>query len=311
MRLWHARDVNLADYHAYLRDQRGLAAHTQRAYLADVRTLLGALHGEEGSDLRQADLGDLLEAITTRTLRTHLADLAARGHKRASLARHSAALRHFFSWAHHVGLVETNPAARLQAPRADVTLPTVLRVDEVARLLECAESEAATGEPIAVRDLAIFELMYASGLRISEVCALQQGAIDFDRAVVRVRGKGNKTRIVPIGKPALEAIQRWQACRAEVVKGERDELFVGVRGGRLDPRTIRAALHRLAARAGVRDIAPHALRHSAATHVLDGGADLRSVQELLGHSSLSTTQRYTHVTQERLRAAFNQAHPRA
>lgn len=300
--------MQLADFLAYLRDERAMSEHTQRAYISDVRAFFAT---RTNADLDQVALAPVLQNVTTRALRTHLADLAARGHQRSSLARHTAALRHFFHWAHHVGLIELDPAARLQAPRSDSRLPTVLRADEVETLLDQAAKEAADGDVIAVRDLAIFELIYAAGLRISEVCAVGLGAIDCERGVVSVRGKGNKQRMVPVGKPALEALQRWLDRRGELAGAQRRELFVGARGGKLDPRTIRGALHRLAARAGVRDIAPHSLRHSAATHVLEGGADLRSVQEMLGHASLATTQRYTHVTQERLRAAFRQAHPRA
>lgn len=300
--------MQLADFLAYLRDERAMSANTQRAYLTDVRAFLAT---RTSADVEQVALGPLLKAVTTRVLRTHLAQLAAGGQQRSSLARHTAALRHFFQWAQHVGLIDLDPAARLQAPRSDARLPTVLRADEVDQLLHQAGLEAADGDLIALRDLAIFELIYAAGLRISEVCALPLGAIDTERGVVSVVGKGNKQRMVPIGKPALGAVARWLERRGELAGAGRKEMFVGVRGGKLDPRSVRGALHRLAARAGVRDIAPHSLRHSAATHVLDGGADLRSVQEMLGHASLATTQRYTHVTQERLRAAFRQAHPRA
>lgn len=285
-----------------------MSAHTQRAYLSDVRTFLETLTTD---DVMSADLGELLARVNTRALRTHLAELAASGHKRSSLARHTAALRHFFQWAHQRGIIALDPATRLQAPRSDSRLPAVLRADEVRQLLDQAACEATDGDLIAIRDLAIFELIYAAGLRISEVCALPLGAIDPERGVVSVVGKGNKQRMVPVGRPALHAVARWLARRGELAAASRTEMFVGARGGRLDPRTVRGALHRLATRAGVRDIAPHSLRHSAATHVLDGGADLRSVQEMLGHASLATTQRYTHVTQERLRAAFRQAHPRA
>lgn len=304
----------LTRYEKYLQLQRDLSANTVRAYLGDVRSFLTFVApSPEAADELVESSPDTLDDfdLSLPQLRGWLADLARQGEARASLARRTSAIRQFFSWASNEGLIDANPALRLSTPKRDSRLPTVLREGEIEALLEQAEQEAAEGDPIAIRDHAIFELIYAAGLRVGEVTELTTTSLDASRAVLRVVGKGNKTRMVPIGRPAIKALERWSAVRGELAAPGSDRLFVGARGGRLDPRTIRAALHRLTARAGVRDVAPHGLRHSAATHVLDGGADLRTVQELLGHSSLSTTQRYTHVTQEKLRAAFNQAHPRA
>ncbi|MDO4607162.1 MAG: tyrosine recombinase XerC [Bowdeniella nasicola] len=302
----------LSLYRDYLRYERGVAEHTERAYLADIRALLTylATSPPAADAVETADtLADY--ALTLPGLRQWLANDAARGEARTTLARRSASARSFCAWAAREGYLDQDPALRLQAPKAESRLPTVLRADEVEQLLAQAAQEAESDDPMAIRDAAIYELIYAGGLRISEVCSLPLGAIDFTRGVVTVMGKGSKERVVPVGKPALAAIQRWLDIREELPGADRYEVFVGQRGGALDPRTVRGCLHRIAARAGVRDIAPHGLRHSAATHVLDGGADLRTVQEMLGHSSLSTTQRYTHLTSERLRAAFDQAHPRA
>ena len=186
----------------------------------------------------------------------------------------------------------------------------MLSAKSAERLLEYAK--VAADSALQVRDWAALELTYAAGLRVAEVVSLDVRGIDLERRTMRVIGKGNKERVVPFGRPAAEAVEAWLARRPELAsESSGDALFLGARGGRVDPRTLRESLHRLTAQAGVKDVAPHGLRHSAATHLLEGGSDLRTVQEILGHSSLQTTQRYTHVTPERLRAAFTQAHPRA
>ncbi len=192
------------------------------------------------------------------------------------------------------------------------TLPTVLDADEAGALMDHAAVAADDGAAASVRDRAIVELLYATGIRVSELCATDLDDIDHDRRTARVRGKGDKERVVPFGIPAAHALRQWLAARGELVTPSSGAaLFLGVRGGRIDPRTVRSSVHRLAAQAGVPDLGPHGLRHTAATHVLEGGADLRTVQELLGHATMSTTQRYTHVSVERLRSTFALAHPRA
>ncbi len=177
--------------------------------------------------------------------------------------------------------------------------------------MDHAAVAADDASPLAMRDRAILELLYATGIRVSELCGMDVDDVDRSRRTVRVRGKGDKERTVPFGVPAERAIDDWLHARFTIARRPEAALFVGARGGRIDPRTVRTAVHRLAAEAGVPDLAPHGLRHTAATHVLEGGADLRTVQELLGHATLATTQRYTHVSVERLRATFALAHPRA
>lgn len=298
-------EETLAAFERHLGLERGLSAHTVRAYSSDIRSLLAFVHGP---DAVVADPGDL----TLVAVRGWLAQAADEGRSRATLARHAAAARTFSGWAHHTGLLATDVTLRLSSPRAVNALPTVLAQDDAAALLDFARELAAGGEPTLVRDWAALELLYASGLRIGELTGMDLGAADFATRTVRVLGKGNKERVVPFGGPAARALTAWLGVRHQLAtEGSGTAMFLGARGGRLDPRTLRGELHRLTARAGVKDLAPHGLRHSTATHLLEGGSDLRTVQEMLGHSSLRTTQRYTHVTPERLRAAFTQAHPRA
>lgn len=292
-------------YERHLAVERGLSPNTVRAYRADVCGLLRFLAGPDAVRLPAAD-------FTLMGLRAWLAEAAAAGAARATLARQVAAARSFSGWAHRAGLLKSDVAARLASPRPARTLPTVLGQDAAARLLEHARGRAAEGDAVAARDWAAFELIYAAGLRVSEATGMDVADLDLGRRTARVLGKGDKERVVPFGAPAARALEAWLARRCELATPKSGAaLFLGVRGGRLDPRALRADLHRLTAQAGVKDLAPHGLRHSSATHLLEGGADLRSVQELLGHSSLATTQRYTHVTPERLRAAFTLAHPRA
>ena len=296
---------------AHLRDERGASRHTVRAYAGDLSGLV-EFCGERGVD----DVADL----TLAHLRGWLARLSADGCSRATIARRSAAARAFTSWCARRGLIAVDPGARLASPRVPRPLPTVLAVDEAARLMDRAEQRveertaqgAGAAPASAVRDRAIVELLYATGIRVSELCAVDVDDVDDERRTVRVLGKGGKERVAPFGGPAARALADWRRHRGALVTARSGPaLFLGVRGGRIDPRSVRAIVHRLAAEAEIPDLAPHGLRHSAATHVLEGGADLRSVQELLGHSSLATTQRYTHVSVERLRAAFRQAHPRS
>ncbi|WP_172191118.1 tyrosine recombinase XerC [Actinomyces faecalis] len=307
----------------YLTLQRGRSEHTVRAYAGDLDDLLTFL-GVGAAD--EEPVGPALASLDLTDLRAWLADLSATGHSRATLARRGSALRSFSTWAWRQGLLAGDVAARLRTPRADNRLPTVLTPAQAGALLEAAAQQVqearqadADGEgddtgrrALAHRDQALAELLYATGVRVSELCALDLDDLDHGERTVRVLGKGNKERVVPYGVPAARALERWLGTRPRLVRqGSSQALFLGARGGRVDPRTVRQVVHDLAARAGVPDLGPHGLRHSAATHVLSGGADLRSVQELLGHSSLSTTQRYTHVSAERLRAVYEQSFPRA
>ena len=294
----------LDQWGAHLRHSRGASAHTVRAYTADLAAFL-AFTGTDPADPGAAS------ALTLRAARAWLADSVARGAARSTVSRHVAALRNFSAWAHREGLAPTDAAAALASARADQRLPRVVDQDEAAALLECARSRASADDPVSVRDWAILELIYATGIRVSEACSLTTSSVDPAALTVRVLGKGDKERTVPFGVPARDALDQWTVRARPSLAVGTDALFVGAKGGPIDPRVVRAMIHRMCARAGVRDIAPHGLRHSAATHLLQGGADLRAVQEILGHSSLATTQRYTHVDAGRLSDVYRRAHPRA
>lgn len=299
-----ARALLRADFAAHLRSQRGLSEHTVRAYLGDLGDLFGfaVRHGR-----------DTLDGIDLGVLRSWLAAMASKRLSRATMARRAAAARTFFAWAAHTGRLAEDPSARLATGRTPMHLPTVLRQDDVSTMLDTAGERAAERDPLAVRDWAVGELLYASGLRIGELCGADVADLDLASRSLRVVGKGDKERVVPFGKPAADALAVWLSEARPRLAGPAsgDALFLGARGRRADQRRLRDAVHTMARRAGVDDVAPHALRHTAATHLLERGSDLRSVQELLGHANLGTTQRYTHVSAERLRSAYQLAHPRA
>ena len=255
-----------------------------------------------------------LDALSLPILRSWLATAAGAGAARTTLARRTSAIKAFTAWATRRGLLASDPAARLQVPKAHRTLPAVLRQDQALAAMTAAKSGAEQGDPLALRDRLIVELLYATGIRVSELCGLDVDDIDTGHRLVRVLGKGNKQRTVPFGRPAAEALHAWLADGRPVLvtRESGPALLLGSRGRRLDVRQARTVVHQtVAAVDGAPDIGPHGLRHSAATHLLEGGADLRVVQELLGHSSLATTQLYTHVAVSRLRAVHDQAHPRA
>ncbi len=312
----------LGAYERELRLRRGLSDLTIRAYLYEARSFLSFLRRQLGEDAtgarvreQRSDTTEQEESIDLSLLeladvRAWIAEYGREGQKRSSLARHGASIRTFSSWLFRSGYTGDDVAARLVSPRPDNELPHILTQDQVRTLLAYAHEIADEKVPITLRNCAALELLYASGIRVSELCSLNVDALHPD-STVRVLGKGNKERIVPYGRPALRALSAYMVVRSQLAKAGENALFVGVRGGRLDPRQMREVVHRYARLAGVPDISPHDLRHSAATHLLEGGSDLRTVQEILGHSSLATTQRYTHVSAERLRAAFAQAHPRA
>lgn len=287
----------------HLRAGRGLSEHTVRAYLTDLRTVYTACEVDDAAPLH----------LTLGQLRAWLAQQAAAGLSRATLARRVASLRTFTAWRARVGYAADDPAVRLRGGKTDNKLPTVLSEDAANDLLAHASTAAESQTPLALRDLAILEILYGTGIRVAELTGLDLGSVRAGERLLRVRGKGNKERMVPYGLPAAQALAAYlERGRPALVSSQTDAaLFLGARGGRIDPRAVRRLLAQATARADLPAIGPHALRHSAATALLAGGADLRSVQELLGHSSLQTTQRYTHVSAERLRAAYNQAHPRA
>jgi integrase/recombinase XerC len=295
----------LAAYERHLVSERDLTPHTVRAYLGDIGSML-----EQAVRLGHSDVSTL----DLRTLRSWLATQQTLGKARTTMARRATAVRVFTAWAQRTGRIGTDPGALLGSPKAHRTLPPALRVDEARALLEAAATQADDGSPLGARDVAILELLYATGIRVGELCGLDVDDLDGERRVVRVMGKGRKERTVPYGQPAERALRTWlsTARPALAVPGSGAALFLGARGRRIDQRAVRTLVHqRLADVPGAPDLGPHGLRHTAATHLLEGGADLRTVQELLGHASLATTQIYTHVTTDRLRQAYRQAHPRA
>jgi len=333
----------LDTYTRHLSLQRELSAHTVRAYRSDLTAML--------RHFRRLGVASL-DAVTVRSLRSWLALEQTRGQSRATLQRRSAAARVFFAWAQREGHVALDPASTLRSPRSTRALPPTLGHAEAAAMLDQArtpappargdkdqaaaepdgDGAAASAEPdddgvspslstgpagsglVTLRNAAMLEVLYATGVRVSELCGLDLDDVDLERRVVRVLGKGRKERSVPVGLPALRAVGAWLAegrpSLATTAAGA--AVFVGSRGQRIDPRVVRRVVHEALGRVdGAPDLGPHGLRHAMATHLLEGGADLRSVQEMLGHASLATTQIYTHVSDERLRRVYQQAHPRA
>jgi integrase/recombinase XerC len=295
----------IEDFAAYLSAERNRSEHTVRAYVGDITSLAEHLVRLRHDSFDQVDL---------HILRSWLARLRTTGRARATLSRRASATRVFTAWAARRGLLPTDVGAALATSRGRRGLPAFLRADEATTLLAAVADDASSLDPIAVRDRAVLELLYATGIRVSELCGLDIDDVDGERQLVRVLGKGGKERSVPYGIPARAALGEWlTAGRPELARSAAGPaLFVGARGGRLGVRAVRDIVSiRLRAVDGAPELGPHGLRHSAATHLLEGGADLRSVQELLGHSSLATTQIYTHVSVDRLRRAYQQAHPRA
>ena len=295
----------LAEYERHLRSERDLAAHTVTAYTTDIAGLFEHAVRLGITDVTELDL---------RTLRSWLAKQQTLGRSRTTLARRAAAARVFTGWLARTGRAATDAGSSLGSPKPHRTLPAVLRADEARALIDAATELADDGGPVGLRDVAMLEVLYATGIRVGELVGLDVDDVDRDRNVLRVFGKGGKERSVPFGRPAALALELWlrNGRPTLLAEGAGGALFLGVRGRRIDQRAVRRLVHqRLADVPGAPDMGPHGLRHTAATHLLEGGADLRSVQELLGHASLATTQRYTHVTTERLRRAYQQAHPRA
>ena len=323
----HDDDTVIEDFVAHLRLERGRSEHTVRAYRREATGLIAHLRESERIAWEELDVA---------ALRSWLAERAESGASASTLARSAAAARTFTTWLAATGRIPHDVGGRLRAPRRGRHLPTVLTGDQAEALLDGmgpsehppalresdggpADSSDPVDRAVQLRDAAVLELLYSSGLRVSELVALDRSGIDHGRGTVRVRGKGDKERIVPVGIPALEAVQRWERDGRPVLLERASSqaragaaLFLGARGGRLGDRAVRTLVDRHAADAGIsRHVSPHTLRHSAATHLVEGGADLRSVQDFLGHSSLATTQIYTHVSADRLRRTIDQAHPRA
>ncbi len=291
----------IAAFRRELELERSVSAHTVRAYCSDVASLLEHLRRMSGTTLDDLDIA---------VLRSWLGKQRTLGAARTTLSRRAASARSFTSFAHRRGLMSADPGQKLASPKAQRTLPGVLNQQQASQLFDAEVGD----EPVGVRDRTILEILYGGGIRVSELVGLDLGSYDAERQALRVLGKGNKQRVVPIGTPARDMLARYLDLARPALAGARSgtALVLGVRGGRIDQREVRRVVHAAAqAIEGAPDIGPHGLRHSAATHLLEGGADLRSVQELLGHASLATTQIYTHVSVERLRSTFQQAHPRA
>jgi integrase/recombinase XerC len=299
-----AADPVVDEFAGHLRTARGVSENTVRAYAGDVRHAIGFVRRR----------GLAWDDVDLSALRGWLASMSAAGLSRATIARRGAAVRSFYAWALAEGLISSDPASRLVTAQPGTSLPTALAVEPARRLVDVARDAAgSTGDPVEVRDWAILEILYATGVRVGELVGADVTDVDRSTRLLRVLGKGGKERVVPFGVPAARALDAWldQARPALLTRSGESALLVGRRGGRLDQRQVREVVHRGALVAGVDDIAPHALRHTAATHLLQGGSDLRTVQEILGHATLATTQRYTHVTADRLRRSYLQAHPRA
>jgi integrase/recombinase XerC len=300
----------------HLRHERALSEHTIRAYVTDVRGLL-----DHAARMGRADVADLDIGV----LRSWLAKLTTTGKARTTVARRAASARVFTAFCTRRGWLAADPGLKLATPKAQRLLPGVLSQAQAVALLEAPpeverpeSDQPMDPDPIAdaqrLRDDAVLELLYATGIRVGELVGLDVDDLDGARHVVRVLGKGNKERTVPLGIPAVKAVERWnRSGRPRLATSDSGSaMFLGARGGRLDQRAVRRMVHaRLASVSGAPDLGPHGLRHSAATHLLEGGADLRTVQEILGHATLATTQVYTHVSVERLRATYDRAHPRA
>lgn len=299
------------DYIEYAKVNKGLGERTNRAYASDIKQCLAWCNRHGFNNISE---------LTTDDLRSWMAD-ESRSHARSSLARKVVAVRGFFAWCQHVEYISGNPAEILMTPKIKNMLPSVLDEYQAESLMNNVDSKAnvSTSCPknqkaIGLRNAAILELLYATGIRVGELTSLNIQDINFSSHTIKVTGKGNKQRVVPFGVPAYKALSAWisKDGREILLRNSVEEaVFLGTRGKRIDQRLVRQIVHDEAKSAHVPDISPHALRHSAATHMLNGGADLREVQELLGHSSLNTTQRYTHVSIESLKRKYSQAFPRA
>jgi integrase/recombinase XerC len=290
----------------YLEAERNLSVHTVRAYLGDLDSFFDHLERLDVSDFATLELAHI---------RSWLANQQVKGGARTTLSRRATSIRLFTKWATKKGYLVKDVGATLATPKGARTLPDVLTVADASLAMDAMAARVGEEDgPISKRDAAMLEILYASGARVSELCGLDLEDIDYARQTIRVLGKGNKERTSPIGNPAMRALESWLKDGRDAVAGGKADraVFLGARGKRIDQRTVRTMVyHALAALEGVEKMGPHALRHSAATHLLEGGADLRTVQEILGHASLATTQIYTHVSTERLQKAFKQAHPRA
>ncbi len=290
----------------YLESERNLSAHTIRAYLGDMDSFFEHLEKLDVTDFSKLELSHI---------RSWLANQQVKGGARTTLSRRAVSIRLFTKWATKKGYLAKDVGATLATPKGARTLPDVLNVADAGLAMDALATRVAEEDgPLSKRDCAMVEVLYASGARVSELCGLDLQDIDYERNTIHVIGKGNKERTIPLGNPAMRELGAWLKEGRPSLAGDKSgrAVFLGARGKRIDQRTVRTVVYQaLQALEGAVKLGPHALRHSAATHLLEGGADLRTVQEILGHASLATTQIYTHVSTERLQKAFKQAHPRA
>ena len=296
----------LTTFQRHLEVERNLSVHTVRAYMGDLSSLLEHLENSGLADISQLQLVHL---------RSWLANQQVKGASRTTISRRAVSVRLFTKWALKNKYIASDVGASLATPKGHRTLPEVLGIEDAKTAMDSMATRAAEEEtPMTLRDVAMVEMLYATGARVAELCGLDLSDIDYDRQTIRVLGKGNKERTIPLGNPAMRALNLYLKDARDALKNAQsaNAVFLGARGKRIDQRTVRTVVYNaLQAIEGVERMGPHALRHSAATHLLEGGADLRTVQEILGHASLATTQIYTHVSTERLQKAFKQAHPRA
>jgi integrase/recombinase XerC len=283
---------------SHINRERSLSDNTIRASVGDLESLATHLKALGVEDINTLNISHL---------RSWLANQQTKGASRTTLSRRATSIKLFTKWAFKEGLLPSDVGFNLATPKAHRILPEIVDAKTADLAMQALETVAQeTGQLTAVRNLAMVEMLYASGARVSEICGLDLKDIDYERQTIRVIGKGSKERVIPIGRPAIAALEKWLAVRTQMANEKSgNALFLGARGKRIDQRQVREVVYKTI------ELGPHALRHSAATHLLEGGADLRTVQEILGHASLSTTQIYTHVSAERLHSAFKQAHPRA
>jgi len=298
----------IQDFQVYLEVERNVSVHTQKAYVADIQEFTRFLHSN--SFIKKTD--EIIK-MEPETIRAYLGYRYRQKVKKVTVNRKVSSLRAFYKYLLRTGKIKNNPAEMIQTPKAEKYIPTFLSVDEMFELLKAQNENSVSG----LRNRAILELFYSSGLRLSELAGLDLIDLNFDQKLVKVRGKGRKERIVPIGGPALKAVEEYLEKTGELRRNMdadifKKPLFLNTRGKRITTRSIARIVNEAASKSGIgRKISPHALRHSFATHLLNAGADLRSIQELLGHESLSTTQKYTAVNINRMMEVYDKAHPRA
>jgi integrase/recombinase XerC len=289
---------HIFDFITYLKNARKASPHTERSYLSDLEQFAGFVGTAD------------LNTVDHQTLRAFLAHLMALKISKASIARKLSAVRSFYKYLSREGIVASNPARLVATPRRDKRLPTVLTADDAQRLMDSPGHDPADRDDTVLRDRAVLETLYSTGIRASELTGMNRDDVGRHEGLVRIRGKGRKERVVPIGRRALEALEAYQGAKKK--GAENTAVFTGPTGNRLTPRTVQRILENHRKRLGIAQKAgPHTLRHSFATHLLESGADLRAIQELLGHASLSTTQRYTHLNLDSLMESYDKAHPRA